>query len=98
MDFDYRIKANSPIDRDPNVDTWKIPAAGDQPTVEGSRILGVHFEQQLQLVLDGEFASDLVSSEAAHADTMGRIECPPAHVNHRELLEERRGVQWHECE
>ena len=60
MDVDYRIKANSPSNRDGNVDAWKIPAAWDQSTVEERRILAVHFEQQLQLVLDGEFTSDLV--------------------------------------
>src|SRR5881392_2934667 len=98
MDVDYSIKANSPAYRDGNVNAGKIPAAGDQPTVEERRILAVHFEQQLQLVLDGEFTSDLVSPETAHGDAAGRIECQPAHVDYRELAEQRRRVQWHQGE
>src|SRR6266496_1379387 len=98
MEVDYRIKANSATNRDGNVDAGKIPAAGDQPTVKERRILAVHFEQQLQLVLDGEFTSDLVSPETAHRDAAGRIECQPARVDYRELAEQRRRVQWHERE
>ncbi len=98
MDVDYRIKANSPTNRGGNVDAGKIPTAGDQPAVEERRILAVHFEQQLQLVLDGDFTSDFVSPEAAYGDTAGRIECQPAHVDYRELAEQRRRVQWHQGE
>src|SRR5216117_3207238 len=98
MDVDYRIKANSPTNRGGNVDAGKIPAAGDQPAIEERRLLAVHFEQQLQLVLNGEFTSDLVSTEAAHGDAIGRIECQPAHVDYRELAEQWRRVQRHQGE
>src|SRR5216117_1836992 len=98
MEVDYRIKANSSTYRDGNVDARKIPAAGDQPAVEERRILAVHFEQQLQLLLDGEFTSDPVGPEAAHGDTFGSIERQPAHVDYRELTEQRRRVQWHQGE
>src|SRR5437773_12301027 len=95
MDVDYRIKANSPTNRDGNVDAGKMPAAGDQPTVEERRILSVHFEQQLQRMLDGDFTSDLVNPEAAHGDRVGRIECQPAYVDYRELAAQRRRVRSH---
>ena len=98
MDVDYRIKANSPTYRDGSVNSGKIPAAGDQSTVEERRNLSVHGEQQPQLVLDGDFTSDPVSSEATHGDTVGRIECLPAHVDYRALAEQRRRVRWHESE
>src|SRR5213595_1727040 len=91
MEVDYRIKANSPTYRDGNVDAGKIPAAGHQSTVEERRILAVHFEPQLQLVLDGEFTSDLVSPEAAHGDAVGRVECQPADVDYRELASDSIG-------
>src|SRR5439155_27326035 len=98
MDVDYCSKANSPANRDGNVDAGKIRAAGDQPAVEVRRILAVHFERQLQLVLDGEFTSELVSPEAAHGDAVGRIECQPAHVDYREVAEQQRRAQRHQGE
>src|SRR6266576_2234321 len=97
-DVDYRVKANRPTDRDANVNAGKTPAAGDQRTFERSRILTGHVQQQLQLLLDGEFASVLVSSEAANGDSARRIEGQPAHISYRELAEQRRRVQRHEVE